>query len=165
MDCFQGQLTNPKNGKSRRIDMSGKLRDVLQDILSRRRAEALRKEMEKPASERKEAATVVNEVMDDWLFKTPQGTRLDPSNLRKVFSKLLTDAKLRRIRFHDLRHTFASLLIGQGERLAYIRDQLGHHSIQITVDTYGHLVPGGNHQAVDRLDDAISKATETSEQD
>ncbi|MEE8077119.1 MAG: hypothetical protein V3T60_16040, partial [Candidatus Binatia bacterium] len=35
----------------------------------------------------------------------------------------------------------------------YIKDQLGHHSIQITVDTYGHLVPGGNRQAVDRLDD------------
>ena len=51
------------------------------------------------------------------------------------------------------RPSFASLLIGQGESLAYIRDQLGHHSIQITVDTYGHLVPGGNRQAVDRLAD------------
>ena len=35
-----------------------------------------------------------------------------------------------------------------------MRDQLGHHSIQVTVDIYGHLVPGGNKQAVDRLDDA-----------
>jgi integrase len=39
------------------------------------------------------------------------------------------------------------------ESLTYIRDQLGHHSIQVTVDIYGHLVPGGNHDAVDRLDD------------
>ena len=57
------------------------------------------------------------------------------------------------MRIHDLRHTFASLLIHNGESLAYVKDQLGHHSIQITVETYGHLVPGGNRHAVDRLDD------------
>lgn len=45
-------------------------------------------------------------------------------------------------RIHDLRHTFASLLIQQGESLAYVKDQMGHHSIKMTVDTYGHLVPG-----------------------
>ncbi|MDH3442636.1 MAG: site-specific integrase [Deltaproteobacteria bacterium] len=161
----RGELTTPKNGKTRRVDMSGQLKDVLQDILSRKRAEALRNEMEKPASERRDTATVVNEAMDDWLFKTPAGTQLDPSNLRKVFSKLLTDAKLRRIRFHDLRHSFASLLIGHGESLPYVRDQLGHHSIQITVDTYGHLVPGGNRQAVDRLDDVTIRTAETTEAD
>jgi integrase len=55
---------------------------------------------------------------------------------------------------HDLRHTYASLLIAQGESLAYVRDQISHHSIKVTVDTYGHLVPGGNKAAVDRLDDA-----------
>jgi integrase len=54
---------------------------------------------------------------------------------------------------HDLRHTYASLIIAQGESLAYIREQTGHHSIRVTVDTYGHLVPGGNKAAVDRLDD------------
>ena len=59
------------------------------------------------------------------------------------------------IRFHDLRHTFASLLIQQGEGLPYIRDQLGHSSIQVTVDIYGHLVPGGNRQAVDKLDERV----------
>ena len=55
---------------------------------------------------------------------------------------------------HALRHTFASLLIQRGESLAYVRDQMGHHSIKITVDIYGHLVPGANKAAVDRLDDA-----------
>jgi integrase len=53
---------------------------------------------------------------------------------------------------HDLRHTFASLLIQQGELLAYVRDQLGHSSIQVTVDVDGHLVPGSNRAAADRLD-------------
>jgi hypothetical protein len=64
------------------------------------------------------------------------------------------DAKLPHFRVHDLRHSYASALIQNGESLAYVRDQLGHASIQITVDTYGHLVPGGNRAAVDRLDDA-----------
>jgi integrase len=60
-------------------------------------------------------------------------------------------AKLRRIKFHDLRHTFASLLIQNGESLAYVEEQLGHTSIKTTVDVYGHLVPGANRQAVNRL--------------
>ena len=70
-----------------------------------------------------------------------------------VFYPALHRAGLRHVRIHDLRHTFASLLIQQGESLAYIRDQLDHHSIKITVDTYGYLVLGRNRQAVDRLDD------------
>ena len=135
--------------------MSNRLTAILNDLLSKKRAAALRKEMAKEPGERRDAATVVNEVMEDWLFTTPQGTRLDPSNLRKVFYRLLVAAKLRRVRFHDLRHTFATLLIQQGEGLPYIRDQLGHSSIKITVDTYGHLVPGGNRQAVDKLDERV----------
>jgi integrase len=60
---------------------------------------------------------------------------------------------------HDLRHTFASLLIQNGESLAYVRDQLGHSSIQVTVDIYGHLVPGANRAAVDRLDAPMKQPT------
>jgi len=54
---------------------------------------------------------------------------------------------------HTLRHTFATRLLEQGESLVYVRDQLGHASIKMTVDLYGHLVPGGNRAAVDKLDD------------
>lgn len=79
---------------------------------------------------------------------------IDGDNLRRrVFWTALAKAGLRRIRIHDLRHIFASILIQNGESLVYVKEQMGHHSIQITVDTYGHLVPGANRQAVDRLDD------------
>ena len=54
--------------------------------------------------------------------------------------------------FHDLRHTFGSLLIQDGASLAYVKEQMGHSSIQITVDTYGHLIPGADIAWVDRLD-------------
>ena len=46
-------------------------------------------------------------------------------------------------------------LIEQSESLAYVKDQCGHSSITVTVDTYGHLVPGGNRQAVDKLDERV----------
>ena len=52
-----------------------------------------------------------------------------------------------------MRHTYASLLLSQGESPVYVKEQLGHHSIQITVDTYGHLIPSINRQAVNRPDD------------
>src|SRR3954466_13470687 len=64
------------------------------------------------------------------------------------------EAELRRVCSHDLRHTFASLLLQHGESVVYVREQLEHSSIQITVDTYGPQIPGANRAAVDRLDDA-----------
>ena len=89
-----------------------------------------------------------------WVFANEVGYAPNPDNFRsRVWPKLLAKAALRKIRIHDLRHTYASLLIAQGESLAYVRDQMGHHSIPVTVDTHGHLVPGGNKAAVDRLDE------------
>lgn len=150
----RGQITTPKSGKARRVDMSLQLTNTLDELLAKKKVEALKRDMEMPQGRRRKPEEVLAEVMDSWIFTTPVGTQLDPNNLRKyVFYRCLDLAELRRVRFHDLRHTFASLLIQQGESLAYVKDQLGHHSIQITVDTYGHLVPGSNRQAVDRLDD------------
>jgi len=61
-------------------------------------------------------------------------------------------SSIRKICLHDLQHTFESLLIQGGASLAYVRDQLGHASIQITVDVYGHLVAGADIPWVDQLD-------------
>jgi integrase len=81
-----------------------------------------------------------------------------PHNIRdRVFYGPLTKAKLWRVRFHDLRHTFASLLLQNGESPVYVKEPVGHSSIQITVDCYGHLIPGGKKQAVDRLDTPMPK--------
>ena len=82
----RGKITSPKSGKTRRVDMSKQLSGVLNELLSKRRAAALRREMEKPAAERRETGTVINEVMEDWVFTTAPGTQLDPSNMRKVFN-------------------------------------------------------------------------------
>jgi integrase len=123
--------------------MSAQLADVLASLRLRQKAKALRDGKEAP----------------EMVFPSRFETLLDDANLRHVFGRILEKAQVRQIRFHDLRHTFASLLIQQGESLAYVKDQMGHSSIQITVDVYGHLVPGGNRAAVDRLDDAQPNAT------
>jgi integrase len=146
-----GRVTSPKNGKTRRVDMSKQLTLALKALLTARKAEALRRGWGQ---------------VPDWVFCNEEGGPLDGDNLRhRVFYKLLAKVGLRRIRFHDLRHTYASLLIAQGESLPYIRDQLGHSSIQVTVDTYGHLIPGANRQAVDKLDDATGRNPDATNKD
>jgi integrase len=90
-----------------------------------------------------------------WVFCTTKGTPLDVSNVEHAFKRALRAAKLlEHFSPHGLRHTFASLLLQQGESPAYVQRQLGHASIQLTVDTYGRWLPMGNKAAVDCLDDA-----------
>jgi len=67
----------------------------------------------------------------------------------------LKRARLPKIRFHDLRHTFASLLIAQGEHPKYIQTQMGHSSISITMDIYGHLMESVNKESATKLGNTI----------
>jgi integrase len=141
----RGKVETPKSGKSRRVDMSKQLANVLSDLKHHRKVETVKQGWKR---------------MPDWVFVSSAGTPLDINHWRRrVFDKALEKAGLRKVRVHDLRHTFASLLIQAGESLVYVRDQLGHHSIKVTVDIYGHLAPGGNKAAVDRLDDPSFSAT------
>jgi integrase len=96
---------------------------------------------------------------DDLIFASENGTPLDGHNfVRRIFDPALRRAGLPKIRFHDLRHTFASLLIAQGEHPKLICEQLGHASVQITLDRYGHLLPASYDSAEERLDAALSGA-------
>jgi integrase len=140
-----GVLTTPKPGKWRKVDMSQHLTETLKTLQLERKKETLRKRWQEVPS---------------WVFTTGKGTMVNPDNFRsRDWPKLLAKAQMRQFRIHDLRHTYASLLIQQGESLAYVKEQLGHHSIRVTVDTYGHLVPGGNRAAADRLDDPEDAVT------
>ena len=134
----RGVVTTPKNGESRRVDMSLELVAAFK---------ALQVERQLEAAANGWAAT------PPWVFCSETGGLMDQNNVRRrVFYRVLKTAGLRQVRFHDLRHTFASLLLQQGESPVYVKEQMGHSSIQVTVDIYGHLIPGGNRQAVDRLD-------------
>jgi integrase len=67
----------------------------------------------------------------DIVFPSADGTLLDEANVRHMFYRILEKAGIRRVRFHDLRHTFALLLIQQGESVVYVKEQLGHPSIRL----------------------------------
>ena len=146
-NIVKGRVGTPKNGRTRRVDMSQQLAQVLRGEIANRKAQLLR------------LGKSADELGNLWLFQSGAGGPLDDSKVRKVLARLLVKAGLPRRNLHSLRHSFASLLIQNGESLAYVRDQLGHSSIQITVDTYGHLVPGGNRRAVNRLDDGNKMET------
>ncbi len=89
----------------------------------------------------------------DLIFATKKGAPLEQKNvIHRQFHAALSDAGLRRIRFHDLRHTTASLLINQGVSPKYIQRQLRHASIDTTFDRYGHLFPETNQEATEKLD-------------
>ncbi len=95
--------------------------------------------------------------MPPWVFLSPEGHRLDERHLRARWYRLLEVAGSRRVRFHDLRHTYASQLCGEGAPPKYVQEQLGHSSIQVTMDIYSHLFPNGNREWVKRLDDPLGE--------
>jgi integrase len=89
-----------------------------------------------------------------WVFCSKEGTPLEDWTVRKAMTIILKKTGVsRHFTPHCLRHTYASLMLQQGESPAYVQRQLGHASIQLTVDTYGKWLPMGNKAAVDRLDD------------
>ena len=89
----------------------------------------------------------------DLVFCTKDGQPMHAENMiRREFLPALSRAELRRIRFHDLRHTYTTLLIAQGENPKLIQAQLGHASIETTLDRYGHLLPDSHQHLGDRLD-------------
>ncbi|KAA3630730.1 MAG: site-specific integrase, partial [Calditrichaeota bacterium] len=92
----------------------------------------------------------------DLIFSNEVGLPLDPDNLiKREFHPALDRAGLRRIRFHDLRHTYASILIAQGENIKFVQSQLGHASAKTTLDRYGHLMPNLDNDAARRLDKTV----------
>jgi integrase len=141
--------TTTKSKKSRRADLSRELRRVLIEMRDKRLLEAFQKGK--------------NDISEELAFPSPEGKILDPDNLyHRVFLPVLAKAGIRKIRLHDLRHTFGSLLIQNGASIVYVKDQMGHSSIQVTVDIYGHLIPGANVCFVDRLDGGFPEEARTS---
>ncbi len=95
----------------------------------------------------------------DLIFPNRAGQPINHNNLvKRYFEPALKKAGIEKIRFHDLRHTYASLLIEQGENIKYIQSQLGHSSPTVTLDVYAHLMKPVNHEAACRLENTIFEA-------
>lgn len=89
------------------------------------------------------------------IFTTTQGRPIDPTNLTRTFNTLLRTACLRRIRFHDLRHSTATLLLEQGVELVVIKELLGHAHIGVTATVYAHVRLRLQRDAIDILGTAL----------
>ena len=100
-------------------------------------------------------ALPASDVDGDYVFRNREGGPLDPDNVDRSFARYLTLAELPMVRFHDLRHTHASLLIAAGVHPKAIQARLGHTSITTTLNTYGHLMPNAFQGVGEKLDDVL----------
>jgi len=91
------------------------------------------------------------------VFTSSIGTPLDDRNVRRAFKDLLTEAKLPKIRIHDLRHTCATLLLAQDVHPKVVQEILGHSQISLTLDTYSHVLPHVGREAAQQMN-ALLKA-------
>ncbi|MCW5886872.1 MAG: site-specific integrase [Anaerolineales bacterium] len=93
---------------------------------------------------------------DGYVFPSSIGSAMDASNLWKHFRRILKQSKLPAIRFHDLRHTAASLMLNNGVDVLVASRRLGHAKPSITLDVYGHLIPSSQAGVADVLDKLVS---------
>jgi integrase len=96
--------------------------------------------------------------IDDWMFCNTAGRYLNPQSISQLFDRIVADANIPRVRFHDLRHTHASLLIAFGEDVKVVSERLGHAHPAFTMHTYQHLLPGMSAAAADRFAAMIATA-------
>jgi len=135
----RGRITTLKGKRSRRVDMSLQLAETLKAYLLKCKEKGIKLGLgDHP----------------EYLFTNSRGGFIDVNNWRRrVFNKTLEKAKLRRIRIHDLRHTYATLRISKGDNIADVSNQLGHFSETFTMKIYYHWMPGKKKSEVDELDD------------
>src|SRR5437773_6273014 len=95
-------------------------------------------------------------VLSTWCFSTRIGTPVEPRNVLRHLQRGLAALKLPHHRFHDLRHTAASLLLAQGCTLHTVQKILGHSQIALTSDLYGHLFMSVAREAMAGMDAALS---------
>ena len=95
--------------------------------------------------------------VNGYVFYSPNGARLRRTSFRRRFFLPAVRASVGEpLRFHDLRHSHVSMLIAQGEHPKVIQTQLGHSSIRVTLDRYGHLFEGLDEAAAARLDETLA---------
>jgi integrase len=136
---YRNRITSPKNGKTRLVDMSLQLADVLK--------------AHKLAAKKKGLALGLGDL-PEYVFTNRHGRLINLHKWRsQIFNRANEKAGIRRIRIHDLRHTYATLRISKGDNVADVSNQLGHHSVKFTMDTYYHWFPGKKKSEVDGLDD------------
>src|SRR5215211_9475276 len=134
-------FSEPKNASRRTID------------LPKRALEALRTHRKDQLEEKLRATNYEDSGL---VFATRKGTPLDAQNvINRHFKPLLKREDLPLIRWHDLRHTCATLLLGRGVHPKLVQHLLGHASLTMTLDRYSHWIPSMGRYAADGMDEAL----------
>ena len=133
-----------KSGKGRRVR------------LTRRAVTALKAHRKRQLEERMHLAKLWQDK--GLVFPNETGSLFNPSNLRnRSFKRIKARAGVREdLRFHDLRHTCATLLLGEGVNVKVVSEMLGHASITITLNTYSHVLPDMQDSAADAMEAVLS---------
>jgi integrase len=97
----------------------------------------------------------------DYVFCTSVGTHLHPDrDILSQLKALLKKADLPDVRFHDLRHSAATLLLNEGVHPKVVQELLGHSNISMTMDVYSHVLPSMQQDAISRLNVTLGKQKE-----
>ena len=127
----------PKSGRSRNVPLPPAFMPYLRDY--------------RTSIEGEYASLGMSLLPGNYVFHTAQGKPLDRHSVSRGLSRVLTIAGLPHIRFHDLRHTHASLMLQDGRSPKVVQERLGHASAAFTLDTYGHVMPGIQEDAAARF--------------
>jgi len=144
------EFKEPKTSHSRRyVSMTPKLAAFLREYRQERKA--LYRELGKEFT------------LDDPVFSNLEGKPIDPGVLSHNFARLVRRVGLKDVRFHDLRHTFASLMLLRGAKPKIISEALGHSSVAFTMDVYSHIIEGMQSEAMSLLDEVLPAAVNGAE--
>jgi integrase len=120
-----------------------------------RAAEALRKEQLRQRQLRDAAGR--EWIKSDFVFTSSIARPVDPRNVLRMFRRVLRKAGLPKMRFHDLRHSCASLLLAEGVSPRVVMETLGHSRISVTMDTYTHVMPAPMREAAQAIDPSLDR--------
>lgn len=136
-------LGSPKTPRSRRsVALS---RGTIDTLREQQAAQAARRSQERSA-----------EPHDRLVFPAEDGSLQPPYRVSNRFTSLVRRTGLDSVRFHDLRHTMATLALAAGVHIKVVSERLGHSSTQITLDTYSHVLPDLQQEAAEALDAALA---------
>jgi integrase len=147
------QLQRMRDGSGRRFvaPKGGKGRTIR---LPARTVEALKAHRAHQAEMKLKAGSLYQD--GGLVFASEIGTALEPSNIdRRSFKPLLEKAGLPNIRFHDLRHSCATVLLSQGVNPKFVQELLGHADIKLTLGTYSHFLPSMGDQTANAMESAL----------
>src|SRR5215210_4971925 len=146
-------LSRTKDGPAFTVPKTTKSRRTVR--LTNGAIEALKRHSERQAEETVRVDTLYAD--QGLVFASEVGTPLNRHNVtQRSFKPLLQRAGLPDVRFHDLRHTCATLLLGKGLHPKFVQELLGHATIAITLDTYSHVLPGMGDQTRWAIEDVLS---------